>query len=98
VARQTASTAAAPARAASATADCPDVPFADNPWRTDSPPAIRLLLHYACGFVEEAVRDDWWPANPAVGDQVEWQVLRLAAVCTLIRYAEPTAVVPPDLR
>jgi len=98
VARGTASTDAAPARAASATAVCPDVPFADNPWRTDAPPDIRLLLHYACGFVEEAVRDDWWPASPAVGYQIEWQALRLAAVCTLIRYAEATAAIPPDLR
>jgi hypothetical protein len=57
-----------------------------------------MLLHYACGFVEEAVRDDWWPANPAVGYQIEWQALRLAAVCGLIRYTETTAALPPDLR
>lgn len=93
-----ASTAATPARATSATAVCPDVPFAANPWRADAPPSIRLLLHYACGFVEEAVRDDWWPANPAVGYQIEWQALRLAAVCRLVRHAEVTAAVHPDLR
>src|SRR5215467_8453620 len=62
VARDRAISAAAPDRTATATAACPDVPFADNPWRADLPPAIRLLLHYACGFAEAAVRADWWPA------------------------------------
>ena len=90
--------AAAPAGTATATAVCPDVPFADNPWQADAPPATLLLLHYACGFVEAAVRADWWPASPAVGYQIEWQALRLAAVCRLIRYAEATAALPPDLR
>ncbi len=98
MARETASTAAATASVATATAACPDVPFADNPWHDDAPLAIRTLLHYACGFVDEAVRDDWWPANPAVGYQIEWQALRVAAVCRLIRYTETTAALPPDLR
>jgi hypothetical protein len=96
--REKAAAAAEPARAATVTAACPDVPFADNPWREDAPPAVRLLLHYACGFVEAAVRADWWPANPAVGNEIEWQALRLAAVCRLIRRAEATAALPPDLR
>ena len=90
--------AAAPGRASAAVAACPDVPFADNPWQPDARPAVRLLLHYACGFVEAAIRADWWPANPAVGNEMEWQALRLAAVCRLIRRAEATAVLPPDLR
>lgn len=107
VARETATVAAAPSQAASAqaataaaataTAACPDVPFADNPWQADSPPVIRLLLHYACGFLETTVRADWWPANPAVGYQIEWQALRLAAVCRLIQQAEVTAAAHPDL-
>lgn len=88
---------AAPTRSAAATAVCPDVPFADNPWQSDQSPAIRLLLHYACGFTEAAVRADWWPANPAVGYQVEWQAMRLAAVCQLIRHAELSATAHPDL-
>jgi hypothetical protein len=96
-ARQTASSAAAPARTATAAAACPDVPFADNPWHGDAPPDIRVLLHYACGFIEAAVRADWWPANPAVGYQIEWQALRLAAVCRLIRCGEAIAALPPDL-
>ena len=91
-------TAAAPARTATLTAGCPDVPFADNPWHADTPPAIRLLLHYACGFIEATVRADWWPANPAAGDEIEWQAVRLAAVCRLIRRAEAAVVLPPDLR
>jgi hypothetical protein len=90
--------AATPARAATVTAACPDVPFTDNPWQADEPPALRLLLHYACGFVEAAVKADWWPANPAVGYQIEWQAMRLAAVCRLIWFAEATAALPPDLR
>jgi hypothetical protein len=78
-------------------AACPDVPFADNPWQTDAPLVIRLLLHYACGFTEAAVQADWWPANPAVGYEIEWQALRLAAVCRLVRQAETAAAVHPDL-
>jgi len=91
-------TGATPARAVTDNAACPDVPFADNPWQADAPPALRLLLHYACGFVEAAVRADWWPANPAVGYQIEWQAMRLAAVCRLVWHAEATAALPPDLR
>jgi len=90
--------AAAPARSSTVTAACPDVPFTDNPWQADAPPAIRLLLHYVCGFVEAAVLADWWPANPAVGDEIEWQALRLAAVCRLIRLSEMTGALHPDLR
>lgn len=74
------------------------MPFADNPWQADAPPPLRLLLHYACGFIEDAVRADWWPANPAVGYQIEWQAMRLAAVCRLVWHAEATAALPPDLR
>jgi hypothetical protein len=83
---------------ATGTTACPDVPFADNPWHADAPLAVGLLLHYACGFIETAVAADWWPANPAVGYRIEWQALRLAAVCRLIRYAEATAALPPGLR
>jgi hypothetical protein len=92
------SVAAAPARSATLTAACPDVPFSDNPWQADGAPPVRLLLHYACGFVETAVRADWWPVNPAVGYQIEWQALRLAAVCRLIWAAEDSAALPPELR
>jgi Family of unknown function (DUF6401) len=90
--------AAAPGGTATMTAACPDLPFADNPWQADAPLAVGLLLHYACGFVEMAVSADWWPTNPAVGYQIEWQAVRLAAVCRLIRHAEATAALPPDLR
>jgi hypothetical protein len=96
-ARSARGTTGALARTATLTAACPDVPFADNPWHADALPAICLLLHYACGFIEAAVRADWWPANPAVGNEIEWQALRLAAVCRLIRRAEATGVLHPDL-
>ena len=97
-ARQTVTAALRPDGAATAIAACPDVPFADNPWESDGQPVLRLLLHYACGFVEATVRADWWPANPAVGYHVEWQAMRLAAVCRLIWDAEATTALPPDLR
>jgi Family of unknown function (DUF6401) len=97
---QIASSSATPPANGTATglAACPDVPFADNPWHADAPLAVGLLLHYACGLIETAVRADWWPANPAVGDQIEWQALRLAAVCRLVRFAEAAAALPPGLR
>jgi hypothetical protein len=74
---------------------CPDAPFADSPWHADAPLPLRLLLHYACGFVEAAVRADWWPGER---DAVDFESVRLAAVCRLVRQAEAAAVLPPDLR
>jgi Family of unknown function (DUF6401) len=78
---------------------CPDVPFADSAWYADDALPVRLLLHYACGFVEAAVRADWWPAEsdtpPGAAD---FEELRLGAVCRLIRQAETAAALPPDLR
>jgi Family of unknown function (DUF6401) len=78
-------------------ADCPDAPFADSAWYTEPTPSLKLLLHYACGFVEAAVRADWWPGE-IVADSIEFEALRLAAVCHLVRRAETAAAVPPDLR
>lgn len=85
-------------QAAAGPARCPDVPFADNPWQADPPPAIRLLLHYACGFAEAAVRADWWPSARAPGSEPAWQAVRMAAVCALIHAAEAARAVPEDLR
>ena len=90
----------AAASLAPATASCPDLPFADSPWYTDDIPPLRLLLHYACGFVEAAVRADWWPgetATTATG-AADFEAMRLAAVCRLIRQAETAATLPPGLR
>jgi hypothetical protein len=58
---------------------------------------MHLLLHYACGFIEAAVRDDWWPGDVANGE-VDWACLRLAAVCRLVSQAEAAAELHPDLR
>jgi Family of unknown function (DUF6401) len=88
-------------RAVMAEVSCPDVPFADSAagaWRAESVPPLRLLLHYACGFVEAAVRADWWPGESADADDFDWESVRLAAVCHLIRQAELAAAVHPDLR
>jgi Family of unknown function (DUF6401) len=86
--------AAGPAPAA---ANCPDVPFADSAWYTDETPPLRLLLHYACGFVEAVVRADWWRGADEPGT-ADFEAVRLAAVCRLIRRAEAAAALPPDLR
>lgn len=84
--------------AASPVAACPDTPFADSAWYADTTPPLRLLLHYACGFVEAAVRADWWPGEPAATGLVDFEALRLAAVCRLVSQAESAAALPPDLR
>ncbi len=84
---------------AASRARCPDTPFADTAWHTDEAPPLRLLLHYACGFVEAAVRADWWPKESETeAEATDFEALRLAAVCQLIRKAELAAALPPDLR
>lgn len=90
-----------PAAVTPATADisCPDAPFADSPWQADAALPLRPLLHYACGFVEAAVRADWWPGeNETATDAAGFESVRLAAVCRLVRHAEAAAAVPPELR
>jgi hypothetical protein len=78
---------------------CPDEPFADSPWQADAALPLPLLLHYACGFVEAAVRADWWPGDiEAATDEADFESVRLAAVCRLVRQAEAAAALPPDLR
>lgn len=78
---------------------CPDAPFADSPWHADAALPLRLLLHYACGFVDAAVRADWWPGeNETATDAADVESVRLAAVCRLIRQAEVAAALPLDLR
>jgi Family of unknown function (DUF6401) len=78
---------------------CPDAPFADSPWHANATLPLRLLLHYACGFVEAAVRADWWPGeDETASDAADFESVRLAAVCRLVRQAEAAAAVPPGLR
>jgi Family of unknown function (DUF6401) len=77
---------------------CPDAPFADSPWHANAALPLQLLLHYACGFVEAAVRADWWPGeNETATDAAGFESVRLAAVCRLVRQAEAAAALPPDL-
>jgi hypothetical protein len=76
---------------------CPDIPFAASPLQAEPVLPLSLLLHYACGFVEAAVRDDWWPGNIASGE-VDWACMRLAALCRLISQTEADAELHPDLR
>lgn len=42
---------------------CPDVPFVSNALQAEATMPIKLLLHYACGFVEAALISDCWPAE-----------------------------------
>ena len=74
---------------------CPDVPFVADASRPEESAPLALLLHYLCGFIEEAVTRDWWPEpDPAEPD---WESLRIAAVCHLISQAEAAAELHPDL-
>lgn len=76
---------------------CPDVPFVGSALAADTVLPIRPLLHYACGFIEAAVSSDWWPSE-SVPHGIDWESMRLAAICTLIRQAEAAADLHPDLR
>jgi hypothetical protein len=75
---------------------CPDVPFVATALEAEATVPIKLLLHYASGFVDAAVSSGWWPAQSA--DASDWTALRLAAVCYLIGKAEAAAELHPDLR
>ena len=53
--------------------------------RTGRGPAVHVLLGYARGFIEAAIGRGWLPRPGAPAD---WESLRLAAVCQLMRQAE----------
>ena len=76
---------------------CPDVPFTDGAIDGEPSLPLVLLLHYTCGFTEEAVSGDWWP-SPDPRAEPDWESMRLAAVCLLISQAEDAADVRPDTR
>jgi Family of unknown function (DUF6401) len=75
---------------------CPEVPFVADASRPEEPVPLGLLLHYLCGFIEEAVTRDWWP-EPDPGEP-DWESLRIAAVCHLVSQAEAAAELHPGLR
>jgi hypothetical protein len=75
------------------------VPFTDSAWYADDVLPLPLLLHYACGFVEAAVRADWWPGDgEGANGAPDFEAMRLAAVCRLVRQGETTAMAPPEPR
>jgi hypothetical protein len=76
----------------------PDVPFVADACSREPSPPLPLLLHYLCGFVEEAVTRDWWPAGDRDSQPVDWESMRIAAVCKLISAAEAESESHPDLR
>jgi Family of unknown function (DUF6401) len=88
--------AARPGKPGSAAATCPDVPFVSSALHAEPVVPLRLLLHYACGFIEAAVSSDWRPAESA--DSSDWPSMRLAAICQLISEAEAASELHPDLR
>jgi hypothetical protein len=79
------------------TRGCPDEPFVADARTPEPSPPLPLLLHYICGFVEEAVTRDWWPAGDAASAPIDFESMRIAAVCKLISAAEGEAELHPDL-
>jgi Family of unknown function (DUF6401) len=79
------------------TKSCPDVPFVPDACSREPSPPLNLLLHYVCGFVEEAATRDWWPAEDPDSLPIDWESMRIAAVCTLISAAEAESELHPDL-
>jgi hypothetical protein len=52
-----------------------------------------MLLEYAQGFLEAAVARGWWPPHrrggaPGESGGLDWESLRLAAVCRLVTDAQ----------
>jgi hypothetical protein len=76
---------------------CPDVPFVSSALEDEPVLPLRMLLHYACGFVEGAVGADWWPGDEN-GAAISFESMRIAAICHLISRAEAAAELHPDLR
>jgi hypothetical protein len=74
---------------------CPDVPFVGDASSPEETVPLAPLLHYLCGFIEEAVTRDWWPGPDP--DAPDWESYRIAAVCQLISLAEAAAELHPDL-
>jgi Family of unknown function (DUF6401) len=76
---------------------CPDVPHVDGARCGNESVPLELLLHYVCGFLEEAVTRDWWPADDEDEDEAagpDWESMRIAAVLRLISQAEAAAELP----
>jgi hypothetical protein len=88
--------AATPVPAAGSDASCPDVPFVRSALCAEQVLPRHLLLHYACGFIEAALGSDWRPSETRRGS--DWESMRLAAVCHLVKHAETAAALHPDLR
>jgi Family of unknown function (DUF6401) len=48
----------------------------------DPAEVLAFLARYASGFVDAAIKGGWRPAP--VGDMIDWEAMRLAAVCQLM--------------
>jgi Family of unknown function (DUF6401) len=61
---------------------------------------LGALVRYASGFVDAATGRGWWPSS-AAGQPLDWESMRLAAVCQLVSQmsADPDSPRPdPDLQ
>jgi hypothetical protein len=74
---------------------CPDV-LADDAGSAETGAHLPLLLHYICGFLEQAVTRDWWPGFDW-RKAPDWESMRLAAVCVLITETQAATNLDPDL-
>jgi hypothetical protein len=77
---------------------CPDVPFVSDARSAAEPVPMTLLLHYICRFLEAAVAADWRPARSLPASRIDWESMRLAALCELITEAEAAAGLHPGLQ
>lgn len=59
--------------------------------------SLDALLHYACGFLEAAIGRGWRPSQRADGP-VDWESMRLAAVCQLVSQAQAALPAHPDVQ
>src|ERR1700722_9185686 len=74
---------------------CPDVPFVADASSPEESVPLALLLHYLCGFIEEAVTRDWWPEpDPAEPD---WESLRIGGGLPPVFPGPGAAELHPDL-
>jgi hypothetical protein len=64
--------------------------------RRDEPAQLlSALVRYASGFVDAATGRDWWP-SAAANQPLDWESMRLAAVCLLVSELSSTAAEVPS--
>ncbi len=64
--------------------------------RKEPAQALAFLVRYATGFVDAAAKGGWRPSP--IGDVIDWESMRLAAVCQLMNELAPRAADSEDSR